>query len=211
MTTLLEAGGVRTSFHVERWDAEQIAYVLRHLPHRPGWEPEARHFRRLGVRPYMATHDENCNLLTQAGWGALLGGIAGTSIVTKFSATAGRIGVGTVTTAAVYSDTKLGGDTGSASTTSYYQLVSSAPAIATGSTPPTLTFTASFGTTVANFAWQEFGIDNGATSGVTTQGLANVILLNHGNSAQGIKPNSQVWTGTAVISFGYPSGSGTVS
>jgi hypothetical protein len=207
---------VQTTFHVERWDADQVDWTLGRMGIPGRWHQQDNvtlspgDFARHGVAPYKVTHDVNCNMLVQAGWVALLGGIAGTSVTNKFSATYGRIGVGTVSTAAAYSDTKLGGDTGSGSTTSYYMLCGAAPAIATASTPPTLTFTASFGTGVANFAWNEFGTDNYSASGATTQSLSNVIFVNHGISAQGTKLSGQIWAATEIMTFGVPTGSGTV-
>lgn len=210
-------GAVSTDFRVRRWDAEQVDWTLGRL----GVQGRQRNkanvvigpgtFAELGVAPYSDTTDRDCNLVVQAGWVALIGGIAATSIVNKFSATFGRIGAGTVTTAAAYSDVKLGGDTGGSSTTSYYQACMAAPTIVTSSAPPSMAFTATFGTGVANFSWQEFCIDNYSASGVTTTGLSNVILLNHGISNQGAKVAGQVWTATATLNFGYPSGSGTVS
>ena len=204
-----EVAAVRTDFLVRRWDADQVAWAAARLDV-PG-EPQARHLDALGVAPYSETLDEDCNLITLLGWAAILGSVAGTSITNKFSATDGRIGVGTSSTAASASDAHLGGDTGSGSTTSYYQLVSGAPTISTGSSPATLVLAASFGSSVANFAWNEFGCDNYTASGVTTQSLANTVFLNHGISSQGTKASGQVWSATATISFGYPSGSGTLS
>ena len=211
MTRMSELAIAQTSLRVQRWDEDQTLWAARKLdldPAAANVRISPERFAALGVRPYSDTLDEDCNLITQAGWAALLGSIAGTSIATKFSASAGRIGVGTVATAATYADTKLGGDTGSASTTSYFQLVSGAPTISTGSTPPTLAFTAVFGTGVANFAWAEFGTDNYTASSVYGQGA---VFLNHGISAQGTKASGQTWTATETITFGYPSGSGTVS
>lgn len=203
-----ELAAVTTNFRVRRWDADQVAWAQRRVL---ACEPQERHFVALGVQPYSDTLDENCNLITLSGWAALLGGIAGTSITNKFSASFGRVGVGTSSTAAAASDTKLGGDSGGGSTTSYYQLVSGAASLSTASAPATLTFSASFGSSTANFAWNEFGVDNGSSSGVTTQSLSNVILLNHGISAQGTKASGQVWAATVTLSFGFPSGSGTLS
>lgn len=204
-----ELAAVRTDFLVRRWDADQVAWAAGKLDI-PG-EPQARHLDDLGVRPYSATLDEDCNLITLAGWAAILGSLAGTSITNKISATDGRIGVGTSSSATSPSDTHLGGDTGGGSTTSYYQLVSGAPVISTASSPATLVLAASFGSSVANFAWNEFGCDNYTASGVTSQSLSNVVFLNHGISAQGTKASGQVWSATATLSFGFPSGSGTLS
>ena len=211
-----ETGGVRTDLRVDRWDAEQTEWVARKagvadrlatgVTIGPGV------FAHYGVKPYSTTVDENCNLIVIGGWAVLLGGIAGTSITNKLSGTFGRIGIGTSTTAVASTDTSLNGDTGSSSTTSYYQLFSGTPTISTAATPCTLTLSASFGTGNANFAWQEFGTDNWNASGVTAQGLgANEVFLNHGLSAQGTKSSGQTWTATETISFGYPSGSGTLS
>jgi hypothetical protein len=204
LTEVHEGLTVATDFRVRRWDGDQVAWVLRKQPHRAGWEPDARYFERLRVAPYSDTTDRDCNLVTQAGWVALIGGIAGTTITNKLSASHGRIGVGTVTTAAAYADTALGGDTGSASTTSYYQLVSAAPVLTTATTPPTIMLAATFGAGVANFPWNEYGTDNYTASGVTTTGLgAGFLLFNHGISAQGTKVSGQVWTATVVFNCGY--------
>lgn len=201
-----ELATVRTDILVRRWDAEQTSWVRE----RTGIEPDARHFDMYGVKPYSVTEDFDTNLIVHAGWAALLGGIAGTSIGTKFSGTAGRIGVGTSSTAATAADVQLGGDTGGASTTSYYQLVSGAPVITTTTAPATLVFAATFGTGNANFAWNEFGIDNGTASSVTTTSTGYV-FINHGISAQGTKASGQTWNITATLNFGFPSGAGTVN
>lgn len=216
---LREHAVVRTDFGVQRWDEDQTKWALRRLgygdtrPPLPGDRAlTPAQFASVSIKPYSETLDEDCNLIVQQGWVWLLGGVAGTTMGTKFSATNGRIGVGTSNTAATYSQTYLQGDTGSALTTSYYQLVSGAPTISTGSTPPTLVFSASFGTGVANFSWSEFGTDNGSASGVYLNGLAGGFLLfNRGVSNQGTKASGQTWTATETISWGYPSGAGTVS
>lgn len=209
---------VSTSFNVKRYDEDMTAWAYKQIGY-GDWLPPLTwrgltpdEFASVGIAPYEETQEENCNLVTQAGWVALLGGIAGTSITNKFSASQGRIGVGTGATAAAYANTTLVGDTGGSSTTSYFQLVSGAPVIATGSSPATLTLTASFGGGNANFAWAEFGSDNWNASGVTSTGLgASDIFINRGVSAQGTKAGGQTWTATETISFGFPSGAGTVS
>ena len=202
-----DTAAARTDFTVQRWDADATAWAQRRLralgQWRPGMDLTPEVFGRLQVAPYSVTVDENCNLVLQAGWVALLGGIGGTSITTKWSATVGRIGIGDSATAAAYAQTDL-----QAATNKYYQLVSSAPAIATGSSPATFTFTAVFGTGNANYAWQEFVCDEGTASNT---GPVVATCLNRGVSAQGTKAAGPTWTATETISFGYPSGSGTVS
>jgi hypothetical protein len=209
--------GVRTSFHVERWDEEQTAWAIRRMgfgdrlpPLGPTQGLTPDQFASVGLTPYLVTHDDDCNLITEQGWAALLGSVAGTSITTKFSATQARIGVGTSVTAANGADTKVGGDTGAASTTSYYKLVSGAPVITTTGVIGTLVFVSVFGTGVANFAWAEFGTDNGSADSVTVT-VTNPVFLNHGISAQGTKASGQTWTATETLSFGYPSGAGTLA
>jgi hypothetical protein len=214
-TPARDHAGVRTDLMVERWDEDQTRWAHRRL----GIEPTGRIFAALRVAPYSVTVEEDCNLITATGgWAAMLGSIAGTSIGTKFSATAGRIGVGTSSTAATGHDTYLGGDTGSSSTTSYYSLCGAGPTITTTGSGAnldvcTMVFTASFGSAIANFAWNEFGTDNAAASGVYLNGLAGgpYVFLNHGISAQGTKTSGQTWTATETLTFGYPSGSGTVN
>jgi hypothetical protein len=216
---LHEFATVQTRLDVRRYDADQTRWAAERLGitsprvlsrDEAEWDLHVSEsaFDQLGVQAYSHTFEENCNLITTAGWAALLGSAAGTSIATKFSATSARIGVGTVSTAATSADTKLGGDTGSASTTSYYALVSSAPVITTTATPCTLVFTASFATGVANFAWAEFGTDNYTASSVYGQGA---VFLNHGISSQGTKASGQTWTVTETLSFGYPYEAGGVN
>jgi hypothetical protein len=211
----VEFAAVSTSLLIRKWDEDAVRYVLRHegrdtaaLTRRENVTIHPETFARHKIEPYETWQRDNVNNVLQAGWVALLGGVAGTSITTKFSAAAGRIGVGTSAIAPSYTQTALVGDTGGSSTTSYYQLVSSAPAIATGSSPATLTFVAAFGTGVANFAWNEFGTDNGASSTVTTTG----VFFNRGvpGGGMGTKASGQTWTATETISFGFPSGAGTV-
>jgi hypothetical protein len=209
-----EAAGVHTDFTVQRWDAEQTEWARKRLIAKQWYNPDAeltpRIFRELGVEPYSVTTDYDCNLIVQAGWVALLGGVAGATMSPKFGAANARIGVGTSVTAATYAQTTLVGDTGGGSVTSYFKLCSGAPTISTGSTPPTLVFSAVFGTAVANFAWNEFGSDAGTADSVSNATTGGT-FFNRGVSAQGTKAGGQTWTATETISFGYPSGAGTVS
>jgi hypothetical protein len=208
---------VQTSFNVKRYDAEQTAWAARRMGF-GDWLPPLGgvqgltpdQFASVGIHPYLETQEDDCNLIVQAGWVALLGGVAGTTMSPKFDATHARIGAGTSATAAAYAQTTLQGDTGVSSTTSYFKLVSGAPTIATGSSPATLTFVAAFGTAVANFAWQEFGTDAGTADSVSNSTTGGT-FFNRGVSNQGTKASGQTWTATETISFGFPSGAGTVS
>jgi hypothetical protein len=209
-----DAGAVRTDFMVQRWDGEQTDWVAARVRDsgrfRPGIDLVPSIFKLYKVEPYSVTIDENCNLIVQNGWIALLGGVAGTTMSPKFGAANARVGVGTSSTAAAYAQTTLIGDTGGASTTSYFKLCSGAPTISTGSSPPTLVFSSVFGTAVANFAWQEFGTDAGTADSVSNATTGGT-FFNRGVSSQGTKAAGQTWTATETISFGFPSGAGTVS
>ena len=144
-----ELAVVQTSFEVQRWDGDQTRWITGKyadewggLPPHPDFAFTPRHFGTYKVAPYSVTREDNCNAIVQQGWVWLLGGVAGTTMCTKFSATNGRIGVGTSTTAVAWGQTYLQADSGSGSTASYYQLVSGTPAITTSSGPATLVFSA---------------------------------------------------------------------
>jgi hypothetical protein len=58
-----------------------------------------------------------------------------------------------------------------------------------------LTFQATFGTSEANFAWNEWGVANNSTAGT---------LLNRKVESLGTKTNSQIWQFTATITVNNP-------
>lgn len=201
---------VSTSLVIRKWSAEQTEWTLRKADRdataylREGRNVSIRPetFERYGVKPDVWTQ-HNVNNILQAGWVALLGSIAGTSITTKWSASVGRIGVGDSSTAVAYTQTDL-----QAASNKYYQLISGVPTISTGSSPATLVFAATFGTGVANYAWNEFITDEGTASNT---GPVVAVCLNRGVATMGTKASGQTWTATETIQFGFPSGSGTVS
>jgi hypothetical protein len=200
-----EFAAVATSLLIHKWDAEQTQWVarkadrdsLRVLREDGNVHVTPEVFGHYGVEPFEVWQKDNVNNVLQAGWVALLGGIAGTSITTKYSASVGRIGVGDSTTAVSYTQTDL-----QASTNKYYQLVSSAPTISTASSPATLVFAATFGTAVANYAWNEFITDEGTASNT---GPVVAVCLNRGQVGMGTKASGQTWTATETISFGFAS------
>lgn len=210
-----DTGACATDIKVERWDEQATAWAWNKARERYGNrhpEPVRDLFVALGIVPDLITIEKNCNMVVLGGWAALLGGVGGTSITNKFSATQGRIGFGTSSAAVAATQTFLQGDTGSSSTTSYYALCGAGPTISTASAPATMVFTASFGGSVANFAWNEFATDNWNVAGVTAQSLGvNEVFFNRGVSSQGTKASGQTWAVTETLSFGFPSGSGTVS
>lgn len=97
------------------------------------------------------------NLITTTGKGAYLDRLAGLSSVAAFTS----LGVGTDSTAAAVTDTKLNPSvTGSA----YLQ---AADATFPSRSGTVLTIKSTFGTAVANFTWNEAGYFNGTTNGTS--------------------------------------------
>lgn len=197
-----------TVWQVDRWSEEQTNDAMRRLldlgialpgrvsgvdGHHAAYSiaitPEQ--FARVGIRPY-ETSQVVGNLITNAGWTRLMNLLTNQGATQAFDATHTRIGVGNSNTAEAYTDTDLGAAAGSANR--WFQLVSGAGTLGTR----TLSFSATFGTADGNFAWNEFGLDQGTASGNTV----TAVFFNHKASiAQGTKASGQTWTATATITF----------
>jgi len=117
------------------------------------------------------------NLLLNEGIGELLDLFIGAGGTTAFSNANARLGVGDDTTAAAAGQTDL-----QAATNKTYKAMASTYPSRSGQT---LTFRAVFGGSDANYAWNEFVVDNGSTAGKT---------FNRKVSAQGTKASGQTWT-----------------
>ncbi len=183
-----ERGFGTTTWNVQRWDADQTRWVKR----RSGLTaPVDADFLRLKVRPYSVTETTG-NLITNAGYSRIGNLFTAQGATQAFDAAHCRIGAGNGVTAAAYTDTDLAAAAGSANR--WFQLVS---AVFTIGATRTWTVAATFGTADGNFAWQEFGIDQGTASGNTV----TAILLNRALSAQGTKASGQTWTATATITW----------
>lgn len=189
-----DSGRHATLFRAEKWDSDQIEWAQGKLPHQPGWEPAAQHFRRLRVRPFEVYEKPDCNLVLNAGWQLLMNGIGGTA-VTKYTTTSGRIGGGISSTAAAATQTDLQAATGAANR--QWEMLSSNPTV--GSTGAAgLIFAATFPTTDGNFAWAEFGVDQGVAAGT---GASTATMLNRGLASPGTKTSAQTWNVTVTITW----------
>jgi hypothetical protein len=102
-----------------------------------------------------------------------------------YDATNGRIGVGDSSTAFTVGDTDL-----IAASNKLRKVVDSTP----GQAANVLTFVATFGTSEANWAWNEWGLFNTATA---AQGMLSRKVASHGTKASG-----DSWTMTATITVG---------
>ncbi|PZG53135.1 hypothetical protein C1I98_06145 [Spongiactinospora gelatinilytica] len=185
-----DSGRGTTLWQVERWDADAVGWVRR----KSGLVSPGGHvFRKLGVASYQTTEHLG-NAILSAGWTRILNLLIGTGSTQAMDATHTRIGVGDGTTAVTTADTTLTG-----STNKYFKTAAGVGTIGAGAGPPTttLTISATFGTGVANFAWQKFGVDFGTTDGATEVAP----LLNAAVSNQGTKASGQVWTATATLSW----------
>jgi len=130
------------------------------------------------------------NLLTTAG----LSRATGLILVLGgqgYDATHTRIGVGDTSTAANVADTDLGASAGS--THRQFIVADSAPSRSDG----VITIVATFGTSVANFAWAEWCVDNGGSNGTTVTS----VMLNHKITSLGTKTSSASWVFTITITF----------
>lgn len=184
-----DSGRGTTLWRVDRWDAEQAAWVAR----RSGLvEPGPAAFAAAGVKPYLTT-EQLGNVVTNAGWQALLASATGSG-TPMFTSSKGRLGVGNGTTTPAATDTDLSAAAGSSNR--LYKFMAAAPTVGTG-VNRTWTFVATFQATDAIFTWNEFGLDQGTADGTTV----TATFFNHALSSQGAKTSGQVWTATAVVSF----------
>ena len=209
---LLDGGRETGSIFIEKWDANQSDWVTRKLYGHlgadtladvPGLELPRPRFRQFGVKPSEVYQRDDCNLITKAGWDhcLLAANWNGGTHNTQFSASVGRIGIGTSATAPTYGDTALTSVTGLTGTGNWV-LCGAAPTISDASSPATVafvsSFTAAFGT---GAAWQEFAVDSGTASAGSNTVTATADMVNHGLATPGTKGASTTWTVTVTLSF----------
>ena len=146
-----------------------------------------------GIDPYEVLEVEPANLLVSQGINWMLQLLGATATPTAYSLSTARVcvgdGGGTVPTATA-ADTAL-----TATTNRYNQSVQASTGVVVTGT--TITFTSVFSTSVANFVWNEWGIDSGGASGA---GAASG-LLNHKGVNLGTKSSAASWTATATITI----------
>lgn len=186
---LRERGAHQGFIRVDEFDGE----AERWLQAKGIAKPELRHYNQFRIRPHQVIEREG-NLITDNGWNLLMKNVAG-SAGTLFSATVGRIGLGSTAASVAYTDTDLAAATGA--TTRQWELLSSAPTV--GATHSAgLAFAATFGTGVANFHAQEWGTDQGTAAGT---GASTSVFFNHGASDLGTKTSAVSWAVTITITW----------
>lgn len=140
------------------------------------------------VTPVETVHVEG-NLAMNAGIQRILDfliGAVSNAGANAFDATHSRIGAGNSSTAAVASQTDLQG------ASKYFKLCSSA-----SRSSQTVTWAATFGTGVGNFAWNEMCIDNGTADGATV----TAPMLNRKVVSLGTKTSAQTWAATGTLTL----------
>jgi hypothetical protein len=198
---LQETGRHRTQFKVEKYDLDQVTWTRARDydgPRliRPGVEPIGPDFVRVRCAPFETHVEEDCNLITDAGWTYIMNGFAG-SVITKFvNAASGRIGLGITATAVTYGDVALSGI--GALTTANWKPINAVPTVGNHTTGLILATT--FGLTEANgVPILEFATDLGTTSTLSAASVAP--MLTHGLSSPGTKTGAQVWNATVTITW----------
>ena len=126
--------------------------------------------------------------LVEAGINHLISGLIGTA-VTAYNAANTYIGVGDSSTAVASTQTDL-----VAATNKLRKLVTGGPTPLTGSGSMvrTTTYTTSFGSSEANWAWNEWGVFKASTAGT---------MLCRSTGTFGTKVAGQTWTVTATLQF----------
>jgi hypothetical protein len=119
----------------------------------------------------------NGNILLNEGIGAMWDLICGLGTPTAFDNANAQIGVGDSSTAEAASQTDLQ----AATNKTWKAMESGYPQ----RSAQTVTFRSVFGSTEANYAWNEFSVRNGATADMN---------MNRKVSAQGTKASGQIWT-----------------
>jgi hypothetical protein len=173
VTRLLEKGVLRT-----------IGEVQRGLLLEEGVEPETRHIEK--------------NLLLYGGasvqWQTLIGNGTTTAgqALTYFNNAQAAIGVGDSTTAAAATQTNLQASTNKLRVAMDATYPSHTDGTTSGAA--SIVFRSTFGTSQANFAWQEWVIANSATDGTGR-------CLNRKVESLGTKTSASTWTLTLTLSL----------
>ena len=171
----------RFSWHTEKWSEEACVFVRRLL----GLDPRAAVSSAL-LRKYVPAeleHDIPGNLLLNEGIQTMLDLMAGEGSPTAFSTANARVGVGDSNTAAAATQTDL-----QAATNKTYKAMNGTYP---NRTNQTMDWQSDFTSGEANYAWNEWVIDNGASAAKT---------LNRKVESLGTKTTG-TWTMTASVTI----------
>lgn len=198
MSELIESGSLFTQAVVTKFSAEAEHYLTKDLgiPN-----PSLADFERFNISPDdVVVGPQPGNLLLTIGINQLWRRGATTDQV--WDATHGAIGVGDSSVSALPSQTTL-----SAATNKYFQAWSGAPTVGTaGGSTTTCIFSSTFGTSVGNFAWNEYGVllpgtTTTYTSGTTHQASYYMLNRKAGAGLLGTKTSAQSWVFTVTLTL----------
>lgn len=173
----------KTLWKIDKWDFAPEVREQAEADMRSGMSFAAL-IDKYGAKSYVGKEVVEGNLLLNEGINSIWTLVAGGS-ETAFNNANARLGVGDSTTAEAASQTDL-----QASTNKLYKAMDAS--YPTYGTSQKITFRSTFGSSEANYAWQEFSVDNGSTP------LKN---LNRKVSAQGTKTSGQTWQLTLDITL----------
>lgn len=185
----------------DNWDA--YAKVLKYSPdqvtwatRKMGYEPSGHRLSLLFRDPEDGVTEEPGNLLVTVGLNlltSLLEGGAGT----PFAHADAIVGVGSTATGATTADTALGADNTSGA---YYQQADSSYPTQSGGV---ITCQCTFGTSVANYAWNEWCFATGSggiSAGDHLSAVATgVVMLNHKVASLGTKGSGSSWVFVGTV------------
>lgn len=191
MSTAVKAEPIRwrVKSRVEKWSPEDVARVAEYtgVSNPDGWLMEAQ-----GCVPEVVEVDNN--MVTTAGLHritALIIGAGGQAATN----TATRLGVGNSSAAVAANQGDLQAGAG-AGNRQFYIMDPGYPTQANG----VMTFRSTFASADANFAWQEWCIDIGA-SPVSNGTAVNPLMLNRKVASMGTKVTGSAWTLTVTITL----------
>jgi hypothetical protein len=148
----------RFNWLCEKWSEEAVAHVRKRLGLAPLAEVSSELLRKFIGRAEVEDEIKG-NLLLNEGISEMLDLMAGEGSPTAFNTANARIGVGDSTTAAAATQTDL-----QAATNKTYKGMNG---VYPTRTAQTMDWQADFTSGEANYAWQEWCIDNGATAAKT--------------------------------------------
>jgi hypothetical protein len=177
---------------VRKYSPDQVAWATRKM----GYEPSGHRLSLLFRNPEDGVTEEPGNLMVTVGLNlltSLLEGGAGT----PFAHADAIAGVGTSSTTALVGDTALGSDN---SSNAYYQQADASYPTQSGGV---ITCQCTFGTSSANYAWNEWCLATGSggiTAGTHLSAVAtSVVMLNHKVASLGTKGSGSSWVFLATV------------
>lgn len=194
----IDVAGHSTYACVEKWDADQVAWIKRQMDWSPSEAEPTRALLKQFCEPSEVLVDNTPNLTTTVGLGRLTSSLTGAAPVVFSGVGTTVLGVGSSATAATVADTDL-------TTGLYYQVADSTPTVTTTTvTNDTVQVVATFASANGNGAWNEWGLVlvTTAVSASTKAGTGtSPILFNHKIASLGTKSSGASWAFTVKLTW----------